>query len=80
MAKNISDKNTSSKSEKSSSAKSASTGVINSRIPYELFTKRGYEGLILCEPMTIWRNEMKDQPLEEVVKALAEGYARLEEG
>ena len=56
------------------------TGVINSRIPYELFKKRGYEGLILCEPMTIWRNEMKDQPLEEVVKALAEGYARLEEG
>lgn len=55
------------------------TGVIDSKAAYDLFKSRGYEGLILCEPMTLWKNEMKDKTIEEVVKALAEGYARLEE-
>ena len=52
------------------------TGVIDSKAAYDLFKSRGYEGLILCEPMTLWKNEMKDKTIEEVVKAALRGAAK----
>ena len=54
------------------------TGVIDARRASELFKARGYRGLVLCEPMNFWRASMKDKPFEEVVRALAEGYAAID--
>lgn len=50
------------------------TGVIDATIPTALFKSRGYDGLVMCEPM-LW-DRFGKMPLEQVLQALKEGYDR----
>ena len=55
------------------------TGIIDSARVYRLFEKKGYDGLIMCEPLNTWRKETENFSFEEVIEAVAKGYGHLEE-
>lgn len=54
-------------------------GVIDASVPYRLFKKNGYKGLIMCEPLNFWRQKNQTCSLEEVIQDLAKGYDDLAE-
>ena len=51
-----------------------STGVINSKLAADIFKSKGYKGLVLCEPLNLWRAKQAGRPLEDTIKEIADGY------
>lgn len=56
------------------------TGVIDSAMIYRLFRDSGYEGPVMCEPMTPWTQRFAAMPAEAAVAEVAAAFERLDHG
>ncbi len=52
------------------------TGVIDAATPYKLFEKLGYDGPVICEPLSPTTEIFQSYSREDCVREMAEAYAR----
>ncbi len=52
-------------------------GVIDAAVVCRAFHDCGYDGPVMCEPMSLWQASVQDLPADQVIAAWADAYAPL---